>query len=59
MTDTELLWKIVDKVDYINDRTTQLEADMIWVKWIVMGIAVIIVTQAIGIIYNKLRNNKK
>ena len=58
MTDQEILYRILDKVDYINHKTTQLETDMVWIKWIVMGIAAIVVAQAIGIIYRRLKNNK-
>lgn len=58
MTNDELLLRIWEKVEYLNHKTTQIETDMVWIKWLVMGIVVVMVSQAVGIIYKQLKNNK-
>ena len=58
MTNEELLMKIWDKVEYLNHKTTQMETDLVWIKWLVMGICVAIGLQYITGIYKRFTNGK-
>ena len=58
MNDHELLMRIWEKVEYLNHKTTQIETDMSWLKWLVCFLVLAVMTQAITAIWKYTKNNK-
>lgn len=58
MTDHELLMKIWEKVEYLNHKTTTINADIGWLKWLVCFLVLAVLTQAIATIWKYTKNNK-
>jgi len=59
MTDQELLMRIWDKVEYLNHVTTQNQSDIVWIKWLVTGIAMAVIVRIVGYGVSFYKKNNK